>query len=183
MKTPSFQALGHTLTVKYEKYANNGRLAVQLFDEKDPCTTLSCNLPEEDLADGEFFVKNWSENEEIAICAFRSGLFIDTGKRSNDSLFAPIWCIATSEEPTVETTTPADETLLRLISEGQFSDMIVDEACGKFASTLVSVPEEVLDIIPGKACPDPDNDVCYESMITTREQAVFVLRRLGELLA
>lgn len=94
MQTPSFQALGHTLTVKYEKYANNGRLAVQLFDEKDPCTTLSCNIPEEDLADGEFFVKCWSENEEIAVCALRSGLFIDTGKCSSDNLQAPIWRVA-----------------------------------------------------------------------------------------
>lgn len=94
MSTQSFQALGHTLTVEFKTYANNGRLAVQLFDETDPCTTLSCNLPDEDLCQGEFFVKNWSENEEIAACAIRSGLFIDTGKRSNCSLFAPVWRVA-----------------------------------------------------------------------------------------
>lgn len=95
MKTPmSFQALGHTLTVNFAKYSNNDRLTVQIFDEEGPCTMLSCNLPEHDLAEGEFFVKDWSENEEIAVAAYRSGHFVNTGKRSPDGLAAMIWKMA-----------------------------------------------------------------------------------------
>lgn len=90
----SFEALGHTLTVHLEEYANNRRIAVQLFDEEGPCTTLSCNIPGEELCEGEFFVKDWSENEEIAVCAARSGLFTVTGKRSQPPLCAHIWRIS-----------------------------------------------------------------------------------------
>jgi len=79
------------------KYANNNRLALQLVqtdwgnlynlyvDKPEaaiaPLAILTVNLPEEDLSDGEFFVKTWGENEEISVEALASGLFIDTGRR------------------------------------------------------------------------------------------------------
>lgn len=90
----TFEALGATLTARFEKYANNDRLCIQLFDEEGPCTTLTCNLPGESLAEGEFFVKDWFPNEEIAAAALLSGHFIDTGRRVQSAhVMAPIWRI------------------------------------------------------------------------------------------
>lgn len=62
---------------------SNGRTAIQLIDPMDgePITTLTVNLPEEPLKPGEFFIKGWSENEEICGDCRRSGLFHDTGRR------------------------------------------------------------------------------------------------------
>jgi len=47
----------------------------------DRIADLTVNLPDESLADGEFFVKTWSENEAIVEEAMASGLFVDTGRR------------------------------------------------------------------------------------------------------
>lgn len=64
------------------EYNNNGRMAITLVTSKgEPFCTLTCNLPDEPLEDGEFFVKTWSENEVVAKAARESKLFIDTGKR------------------------------------------------------------------------------------------------------
>ena len=61
----------------------NGRLAIQLVDAEteEPIANLTVNLPDEELAEGEFFVKTWSENQPIAAAALASGLFQDTGRR------------------------------------------------------------------------------------------------------
>jgi|SRR5579871_882834 len=64
---------------------NNGSLAVQLISESDgeDIATLSINLPEyaHQLSVNEFFVKTYSENEEIAREALASGVVQDTGAR------------------------------------------------------------------------------------------------------
>ena len=64
------------------RYAN-GTLAVQLWccgeeggPPIEPLATLSVNLPESaSLPERCFYVKDWSENEEIAAEAFASGWF------------------------------------------------------------------------------------------------------------
>ena len=67
--------------------SQNGQPKVQLWvDEEEgycsPAGTLSIASPIlVDLAPGEFLAKVWSENEEIAAVALKSGLFIDTGRR------------------------------------------------------------------------------------------------------
>lgn len=55
-----------TIIVCAGQYAN-GRLAIALYVEEDAFVelfaTLTVNLPDEPLDDGEVFVKNWSVNE------------------------------------------------------------------------------------------------------------------------
>ena len=56
-------------------YANNQTLALQLFtwrpetpEHGEPYATMSVNLPESSkLEAGQFFLKDWSENEEAAV--------------------------------------------------------------------------------------------------------------------
>lgn len=96
MKKPlSFETrMFGTATVNRLDYQDNGRLAVELVDQNDePIAMLSVNLPESThlLSADEFFVKTWSENEEIAEDALASGIFRDTGRTSQGALCAPIW--------------------------------------------------------------------------------------------
>lgn len=77
---------GETLSVQLGIY-QNGQPKVQLWADEDggfksPYGSLSVasNQPV-DLTLGEFLAKTWFENEEIASCALKSGLFIDTGRR------------------------------------------------------------------------------------------------------
>lgn len=78
------------------RYAND-RLALQLTDVEDgsPIATLTVNLPDLPLAEGEFFVKSWSGNEGIADSCRKSGLFVDTGKRvCTGHVQAEVWRFA-----------------------------------------------------------------------------------------
>jgi len=62
----------------------NGALAVELVAEDgEPIAKLSVNLPQfaDELGEGEFFAKIWSDNEAIAAAALASGFFEDTGRR------------------------------------------------------------------------------------------------------
>lgn len=56
---------------------------------------LSVNIPESShlLGENEFFVKTWSENEEIAKDALASGIFRDTNRCNSGFLRASIWAI------------------------------------------------------------------------------------------
>ena len=78
------------------QYYPNGRIALQLIDAKegDLFCTLTCNLPEVHLEDGEILIKNWSENGDVAKAAFATGLFGDTGLSVRTGFVeAPIWRI------------------------------------------------------------------------------------------
>lgn len=85
---------GTELIVKLSKYSDNGRLAVSLVENDGICTPyghLSVNT-DAVLDRGEFAVKTWSENEEIAEAALGTGFFTDTGKRVACGFAeAPIW--------------------------------------------------------------------------------------------
>jgi hypothetical protein len=61
---------------------SNQRTAISLIDSHDGSAigTLTVNLPDEPLNEGEFFVKTWSENSGIAQDCLNSGLFINTGR-------------------------------------------------------------------------------------------------------
>lgn len=78
--------------LNFKKYSN-GRTAIQLLDDEHfVMATLTVNLPDAKLNDDEFAVKVWSENDGISQDAFKSGLFIDTGKRiSTGYVIAPVW--------------------------------------------------------------------------------------------
>lgn len=89
-----FQFHGQELVVEQRTYNNNGRLAI-LFADKDGMTyaTLSTNIVDVPMADGEFAVKNYSENQELAAAAWQSGLFVDTGRRVSSGYVTniPVW--------------------------------------------------------------------------------------------
>lgn len=77
--------LGDEIDVYLEtaNYQNNDALAVQLIDAEDGSVfaTVSVNLPESsELPPDEFYLKNWSENEEIAMELIKLGVIIPTGK-------------------------------------------------------------------------------------------------------
>jgi hypothetical protein len=62
----------------------NGALFVGLVDEEGPYSDVSVNLPEsKDLPQNEFFLKSWSENEELANQLIKKGLIVPTGKQSS----------------------------------------------------------------------------------------------------
>ena len=66
-----------------QRYAepNSIALVLQGCNSGERIAVLTVNLPERDLEPGEFFVKTWSENEQIAADCLASGFFVDTGKR------------------------------------------------------------------------------------------------------
>lgn len=88
-----------TAVLDFRKYGDGGRLAIRLLEfeawtagQFSPIATLTVNLPDSPLEDGEFFVKGWSENAEIIEDCRKSGLFIDTGKRARTGFVqAEIW--------------------------------------------------------------------------------------------
>ena len=68
------------LELQKAKYSN-GRLAIQLIHivSAELWATLTVNLPEDELDDGEFFVKAWSENKDTAQALLeQTGVFVDT---------------------------------------------------------------------------------------------------------
>ena len=69
-----------------------GGMAVILNQNGQRYATLSVNFPEVKPEEGEFAVKTWNENEQIAEDALASGLFIDTGKRIRSGYVeASVW--------------------------------------------------------------------------------------------
>lgn len=83
--------------------APNGPIAVLLEADGEPLATLSVNMykPEcsqdsRDLPGACFYVKNWSENEQIAKDAANSGLFVlraDLPEARSGFVSAPVWQI------------------------------------------------------------------------------------------
>lgn len=70
--------------IETKTYAGNGALAIELWEHPGdtepwdaPICKLSVNIPErvKDLPPNCFFLKDWSENAEIALAAKRSGWF------------------------------------------------------------------------------------------------------------
>jgi hypothetical protein len=83
-----------TSNVVTNSYQHGGKLSVELVaDDGEEIAVLSVNMPECShlLSDGEFFAKTWSENESIADDALASGIFRDSGRRSDNIVNAPIW--------------------------------------------------------------------------------------------
>jgi len=82
------------VTVEVSEYTNNGRVALILNDAEtgEQVTVLTVNLPDATLEEGEFAVKDWTENKSIARDALASGYFVDTGKRiATGFVQAPVW--------------------------------------------------------------------------------------------
>ena len=62
------------------KYSN-GRTALQLRGDEGLVATVTVNLPDEKLEEGEIFVKTWSENEPMLEFLKGNKIAEDTGKR------------------------------------------------------------------------------------------------------
>jgi len=76
----SLDYAGEPLYPAFGRY-EGGRAALQMLDGMDlPYATITVNLPE-DLAEGEHFVKGWSENEPIVKALLDAGWLRDTGRR------------------------------------------------------------------------------------------------------
>ena len=82
------------------RYPKGGAIYVQLYTKGDeypePLATLSTNLVPygASLADDEFSVKSWSENEPLIQAMLDTGLFEDTGRRTPTGYaMSPTWRI------------------------------------------------------------------------------------------
>ena len=84
---------GLILDIIKTAYYTNGRVAVALRESGIPFALISINLPKEEFEEGEFPVKNWTENEEITpFVLAHTDLFEDTGKTvPTGRVQAPIW--------------------------------------------------------------------------------------------
>jgi hypothetical protein len=101
----SMHCIGHLPTplgdaaILVGRYTVGHAIAIRLVDDDDPTETLatfSTNLAHAgaDLADDEFCVKTWSENEAVVAPMLATGLFEDTGRRvSSGYVVAPVWRI------------------------------------------------------------------------------------------
>jgi hypothetical protein len=74
----------------------NGRLALALayWDEEMqgwfPHVKVTVNMPEVHLNEGEFLVKDWSENEPIATALLEAGWLIRTGREVHSGFVFPM---------------------------------------------------------------------------------------------
>lgn len=76
----NFKFRKSTIKVETHRVYGNGRMAVQLTEEGMPYCTLSVNIEEAELAEDCFWLKDWSENEEIAKHMLENALIILTGR-------------------------------------------------------------------------------------------------------
>ena len=70
------------LELKKARYANH-RLAIQLIEveSKEPWCMITVNMVDDELADGEFHIKTWSENADTTTALIeQTDLFINTGR-------------------------------------------------------------------------------------------------------
>lgn len=83
MTTITFTAYDTTFTAipEFGRYAN-GRLAISMLDPEDgsPVCTLTTNLPDQHLNEGEVFIKDWAENAPIVEALLKEGWLQVTGR-------------------------------------------------------------------------------------------------------
>ena len=69
---------------QFDHYRDNGALAIDLWDEEGPYSDVSVNLPESGkLPQDDFFLKDWSENEELANELIKKGIIVPTGEQAS----------------------------------------------------------------------------------------------------
>jgi hypothetical protein len=96
MTTFTFTSFGtdYTLTPEMSTYTN-GRPCLNLlyWDDEMQCwapfATITTNLPDQHLNEGEVFVKDWSENEEIVAYLVARGILTPTGREVISGFVAP----------------------------------------------------------------------------------------------
>ena len=97
------QFRGEALRLVPAGYYDTGRPALSLIDgDGAPYARLTVNLPDApDLPEGNYYVKTWSENAEVARAVLASGLMLDTGQRVPTGFVeAAVWNLSlTAGEP------------------------------------------------------------------------------------
>jgi hypothetical protein len=88
----AFNFNGERLFIEKTNYYNQ-RVAFEITDsDLTPYAVLTINLPDVRLEEGEFIVKTWAENEDIANCIRELGIFEETSKRVRTGFcVAEIW--------------------------------------------------------------------------------------------
>ena len=88
-----FSFNGENLKFSVSKYIQNDSPAIQIMDQTGlPYAVLTVNVPDAKLDEGEFCIKNWSENYEIVQKVSELNLFEDTGKVvPTGYVEAPVW--------------------------------------------------------------------------------------------
>lgn len=77
------------VTAQLGHYGNH-RLAVSFTNEiGDPHSTLTVNLPDQHLNDGEVFVKDWGGNEPLVAALTEAGWLIPTGREVQSGYVFP----------------------------------------------------------------------------------------------
>lgn len=96
MTTFTFTSFGTDYTLRPEtSLYTNGRLCLSLlyWDEEMegwfPFAKITTNLPDQHLNEGEVFVKDWSENEEIVRYLIARGILTPTGREVVSGYIAP----------------------------------------------------------------------------------------------
>lgn len=86
MQTITHTQWGETFTLApiIARY-DNGRTAVSLVVEStgEPFATVTVNVPDAELAEGELLVKDWAENEQIVDTLTEAGWLRRTGRVYN----------------------------------------------------------------------------------------------------
>lgn len=88
---------GMTLNINRATYANNGRTAVEAFEEDgQPYAHLSVNVAEVELGPDEFVVPDYRLPDDLLDALETSPLFRDTGRRVNFGHVrnAPVFAVA-----------------------------------------------------------------------------------------
>ena len=79
-----FTVMGERVYAEFAKYQEGGATAIRLVVAEGPYqgeafSTVTVNVPEVQLAEGEVLVKTWSENEPIFKELVEQGFLVPTG--------------------------------------------------------------------------------------------------------
>jgi len=81
MKKVKFR--GENLNVVFGKYPN-GRTAIRLMDEFGcPYATATVNLPDDELGEGEVFIKDYSENTGVLSALVDAGIISESKEKAS----------------------------------------------------------------------------------------------------
>jgi len=84
---------GFQCRLKFHRYADSMRLAIQLIDVVDysPVAMATVNMPEVPLQDGQVIIKDYSENQGMLSALQLAGIVEPTGRFAQSSfIVAPI---------------------------------------------------------------------------------------------
>lgn len=89
----------HTIVPHIGRYAND-RIAIQMMGDDGPFGTLTINLPDVHLNEGEVLIKDWAENEPMAAALKAAGWITPTGREVASGYVFPM--VARPDGPLAE---------------------------------------------------------------------------------